>query len=167
MKRLAVLCSVIGLSFLGASTVSAQTITSPDENWVLIPLDSLIIPIPTINFQAQQVNESQYELSWNNQSGATSYKIERQSVDYFVNNQSLTIPTKWTELTNTTETNFTVDHDLLSFDMGGHQNFRLSKCVDTTCEVLAQLNYFLLAKEHQNTIPQNFTITSDTRASAF
>ena len=166
MKRLAVLCSAIALLSAGLNTVSAQTIKSPDEKWIPIPVGGNTIFIPAVNFSAEQVNQSQYQLSWNNQSGATSYKIERLSVNYSALDNGLTVPEQWTELANSSDTNFTVNHDLLSFDLGGNQTFRLSTCDGTSCEVLAQLNYFLLAKDIENTIPQNVTMALDTTATA-
>ena len=152
MKRLAVLCSAIALLSAGLNTVSAQTIKSPDEKWIPITVGSNTIFIPGVNFSAEKVNQSQYQLSWNNQSGVTSYKIERLSIDYNAPDNAFNLSTKWTELANSSDTNFTVNHDLLSFDLGGNQTFRLSTCDGAICEVLAQLNYFLLAKDVENTI---------------
>ena len=156
MKRLAISLACLGL----LNTSAIASINADTEKWSMIKHGSITIPIPQFNFQANKVNESHYQLTWNHQGSATSYKIERLSYDSTATIQGSDIPTYWKEVANTTNNSFDINHALGDFDLNGHQTYRLSSCINAICEELTQLSYFVYADDVQSTIVQNFQIAA-------
>ncbi|NQZ07760.1 MAG: hypothetical protein HRT35_11415, partial [Algicola sp.] len=138
----------------GASTAHA-------ENWIPIGMGDMLIFVPGIQFEATKVSYSDYQLSWIEQSGATSYKIERLTIDDSVEQTTLDIPTTWALVDEVTTSSIAQHHDISSFELGGHQTYRLSSCVQTTCTELDTISYFLRSKDMPNTIVQNLSQAED------
>ncbi|NQZ05943.1 MAG: hypothetical protein HRT35_02170 [Algicola sp.] len=137
---------------LGASTAHA-------ENWIPIGMGDMLIFIPSVMFEATKISSSDYQLSWMEQNNATSYKIERLTVDTSVEPTSDGAATIWAPAVEVSTTYFDVHHDITSFDMGGEQTYRLSSCENNTCTELDTVNYKVFSADMANTVPQNFTVT--------
>ncbi len=129
------------------------------ENWVPIASGDITIFVPQYNFQATKVSPGQYNLSWNAQSGATSYKVERLAADPETSATADTIQTLWQTVADTTATSISQTHNLASYDLAGHQNYRLSSCQATVCTEIAALYYFVSNSELQDAIPLDFNLT--------
>ncbi|NQZ12042.1 MAG: hypothetical protein HRT35_33230, partial [Algicola sp.] len=133
---------------LGVSTAHA-------ENWIPIASGDMLIFIPGIQFEATKISYSDYQLSWIEQSGATSYKIERLTIDQDVVQTTALPPTKWALVDEVTTSSVVQHHNITSFELGGHQTYRLSSCVQTTCTELDTVSFLLLSADMPNTMVQN------------
>ncbi|MFT5162349.1 MAG: YD repeat-containing protein, partial [Alteromonadaceae bacterium] len=136
------------------------------ESWIPIKSGEITIFIPQYNFKATKVAPGQYTLSWNNQSGATSYKIDRLAADPETSATADEIQTIWQTVAEITNNSFNITHDLATYDLAGHQNYRLLSCQSTICTEIGALSYFVSNTELQEAIPQDFTLTTETSASA-
>ena len=149
MKRRLAAFALGGCALFGAANA---------ENWIPVGSGDLTIFIPQFNFQANKTSTSDYTLSWNAQSGATSYKVER----LFAGVTPATadeIVTEWRTVADTTATSLTQSHNLSTQDLDGHQLYRLSSCIQTVCTELDELYYFTDKNDLSTTVPQNFTLT--------
>ena len=157
-KRLRLRRLLAGLALGGCTALSA----AQAENWIPISSGDLTIFIPQIHFKAEKTAPGAYTLSWNAQSDATSYRVEREVADETTPVDAEHILTKWQTVADLTTTSLTQVHDLTSFDLAGHQNYRLSSCNAGSCNEIGSLYYFVGQSELQNDIPANFTFTETT-----
>jgi RHS repeat-associated protein len=146
---------ILALSALLATPLQA-------EQWIPITVGKGLIFIPQINFQANNVSPGQYTLSWNGQSNASSYKIERLTADVNTPVNAEEVQTLWQLVAEVTTTSLSQTHDLSTNDLDGHQNYRLSKCQASVCTELDSLYYYVAQDQLQNAIPQDFTLTTAT-----
>ncbi|NQZ08477.1 MAG: hypothetical protein HRT35_15095 [Algicola sp.] len=154
MQRLAV-------GMISSIAALSGTVNVMAENWIPIDNAGILIFIPQFNFKAESISPQSYRLSWQEQSNTSSYKIERLSLDISVEVTNADIATHWKVVNDSvTTTSVTQTHDITSFDLGGHQTYRLSSCNAGGCTVLDSLHYFVKTQQLSNTIPQNFTITT-------
>jgi hypothetical protein len=142
-----------------AMGVSALVGSAHGENWIPISSGDMLIFIPQINFQAQQQTAGQYQLSWNELSGATSYTIERQTADTSVAPSGGVLPTYWKFVSETTNTSLSVSNSILDIDLGGSQTYRLSSCDLGICTVADTVTYELNLENLSNAIPQGVLVT--------
>ncbi|MCJ8272801.1 MAG: fibronectin type III domain-containing protein, partial [Psychrosphaera sp.] len=148
------------LAYLLGATTLGVSLTASAENWIPIGVDSNLIFIPQYLFQNTQTSSGNYTLSWNHQHEADSYLIERLSFDDSATVPSTVTPTVWKTVGQTSENSLAVTHKLKDYDLGGYQEYRLSKCLGTSCTILDSMSYSIEADELVDAIPTGFTVSN-------
>jgi len=131
------------------------------ERWVPIQIGGMTTYVNTVDFRATQNTDTQYTLSWLAWDSTIdySYKLERKTFDPDTPITGSELPSKWALVTQTTGFNHVIDHDLTSFELGGLQQYRLSRCIDQQCTDMGEMSYFLDKSKMPSITPQSLVIS--------